>query len=147
MKRFLWIAMLLAVTGSLIGRLMEVVSYEEMFGKADLVVIAKPLSTKDTVERTTLPGDLHVVGVNTEFETRLVLKGDKGANKFVLHHYRLANPDEPIVNGPVLATFDPKEPKAYLLFLIKETDGRYAPASGQVDPAASSVIRLEGIAE
>jgi hypothetical protein len=38
-----------------------------MYDKADLVVIAKPLFSKDTQERTMLPGwdYVHVVGVNT----------------------------------------------------------------------------------
>jgi hypothetical protein len=119
-----------------------------MFDKADLVVIGKPLSSKDTGERTMLPGggDIHVIGINTEFETRVALKGDKNVKTFVLHHYRIDSALErvPILDGPVLASFDPKEHNAYLLFLIKEPDGRYAPASGQVDPAEFSILKLGG---
>ena len=138
---------------------MEAASYEEMFKKANLVVIARPLSTKETKERTTLDKlTLHglrsldgpaipVIGLHTEFETHLVLKGDKNVKKFIVHHYRLESNLPPLVNGPTLAAFDLKKPKMFLLFLVMEPDGGYAPASGQVDPAAFSVIQLQSIAE
>ena len=101
MKIFLSLLLLLTVPASVIGRFMEAASYEEMFKKANLVVIARPLSTKETKERTTLDKlTLHglrsldgpaipVIGLHTEFETHLVLKGDKNVKKFIVHHYRL----------------------------------------------------------
>ena len=148
---FAALVLLLAFTVSVPGRPMEAATYQEMFGKADLIVIAKPLSSKDTEESTLLPGweYVHAVGINTEFETRLVFKGNKTVGRFVLHHYRVDKRLEPlpIVDGPWLAKFDPSEHNTYLLFLIKEPDGRYAPASGQVDPAAFSVIKLESTTE
>lgn len=149
MKRFFLLLALLAIPGSLMARLMEASTYQEMFDKADLVVIAKPLSTSDTKERSKLPGVgdvIPLIGINTEFETRVVLKGDKKVRKFVLHHYKLAEPEVRIVNGPDLVAFDLKSRKSFLLFLIKEADGRYAPASGQVDPRAFSVIKLDSAA-
>ena len=52
----------------------------KVWKKAEFVVIAKALSTKETAERTIL-GDLQppleAAGVETEFETQLVLKGCK----------------------------------------------------------------------
>jgi hypothetical protein len=114
-----------------------------MFDKADLVVIAKPVTTNDTSERTTLPGDLQVTGVNTKFDVLLVLKGGK-LKDFVLHHYRLSNEREAILNGPVLVRFQATQGPPYLLFLSKEADGRYAPTTDQIDPGASSVIELHG---
>jgi hypothetical protein len=130
---------------------MEGGTYQQMYDKADLVVIAKPLSDKDTQERTMLPGweYIHVVGVNTEFEVRLVLKGNEKVRKLVLHHYKIDDTLEPlpIADGPTLARFGPTEHNGYLLFLIKQPDGRYAPASGQVDPAAFSVIKLSSVTE
>jgi hypothetical protein len=146
-KTFLSAVVLLAVLSSTRGRLMEDTTYAEMFDKADLVVIAKPVSTKDTSEHTMLLGNIRVVGVNTDFETRFVLKGEKSIRKFVLHHYRLTHRHEPIVNGPDLAVFNLKEPKAFLMFLTKQADGRYAPASGQIDPAAFSILELKRSAE
>jgi hypothetical protein len=138
---------LVALPGPLMGRLMEALSYEEMFAKADLVVIAKPLTNSDSDERTTIAPSVDVIGVNTEFEARLVFKGDRNVAKFVLHHYRLANPDEPLVNRPAFASFTPDESKSFLLFLMKDSDGRYVPVGGQLDPAHLSVIKLDSVAE
>ncbi len=47
------------------------------------------------------------------------------------------------MNGPNLASFDPKESTRYLLFLQREPDGRYAPFD-QVDPAWTSILKLSG---
>ena len=46
-----------------------------------------------------------------------------------------------MVDGPNLLHFDSSGEYSgdYLLFLVRESDGRYAPASGQVDPAITSV--------
>jgi hypothetical protein len=132
------------------AHLMYAWSYQEMFDKADLIVIAKPLWNKDTDERSKLPGVGEIVpliGVNTGFVARVVLKGDKHLKDFTLHHYRLAEPEVAVINGPVLVDFDTKNPRAHLMFLIKEPDGRYAPATDQIDPGAFSIIKLESSAE
>src|SRR5450759_3362305 len=132
MRASVFVAFVLLLTSpiSLLGRLMEGATCQQMFDKADLVIIAKPVSITDTEEHTGLPGldAIHVVGINTKFETVLVLKGDKNVKEFVLHHYRLDKRLErlAIVDGPDFAEFDAHERKAYLLFLIKEADGRYA---------------------
>jgi hypothetical protein len=135
------------------ARLMTPWSYQELYDKADLVIIAKPISTQDTAEKTTLPNiapDVHVVGLSTEFEISVVMKGDKNLKKITLHHYRLADPNEQFDNGPNLVSFDlPKNQSIstrFLLFLRLEKDGRYAPVSGRTDPALFSVLKLGGIA-
>jgi hypothetical protein len=86
-----------------------------------------------------------VIAVSTEFETRVIMKGDKATNRFVLHHYRLAKGDGPVVNGPNFVAFNSASHQCYLLFLKKEADGRYTPVTGQRDPALFSAIKLEGI--
>ena len=100
--------------------------YQEMFGKADFVVIAKVVAaTRETSE----PG-----GVITEFESLLVLKGS-GPKRFRLHHYR---DTVATVNGPTRISFDPKtDASPYLLFLTREADGGFAPVAGQDDPQFS----------
>ena len=125
-------------------------SYQELYDQSDLVVIAKPISTQDTTEKATLPNispEVPVVGLSTEFDVSLVMKGDKSAKKATLHHYRLAAPKQLMINGPSLASFDLKQPMHYLLFLHREADGRYSPVSGQTDPALFSVVKLEGVAQ
>jgi hypothetical protein len=130
-----------AVPSILVARFLNSWPYQEMFAKSDFVVIAKPaVATRDTVERTTIQS-YAFAGVVTEFETLLVLKGS-GSKRFVLHHYRET---EPSVNGPTTMTFDPqKHDKPYLLFLVRESDGRFAPVAGQID-LDFSVQELSGV--
>jgi hypothetical protein len=121
-------------------------TFRELDKTADIIVVAKPVSTKDTAEQIDLPGigpAVYVVGLSSEFEVSLVLKGDKSLKKLVVHHYRLANPNEQMMNAPALASFDPKESTRYLLFLQREPDGRYAPFD-QIDPALTSILKLSG---
>ena len=143
---------LLILTAALLAQAREMRSwsYQELYDQADLVVIAKPISTQDASERAVLPKfspDLNVVGLSTAFDISVVMKGDRSLKKCVLHHYRLANPKEMRVNGPMLASFDPKEHTRFLLFLRREADGRYSPVSGQTDPTLFSVQKLEGAAQ
>src|ERR1700681_2017198 len=134
MKKVMLSMLLVALQGQLTGRLIKDWSFQEMFAKSDVVVIATPISTKDTGEHSTLTDlspPVTVLGLSTEFEVRLVLKGDTKIKTFVLHHYRLAH-DEPMVHGPAPVTFNSKwRWTPFLLFLVKESDGRYAPVTGQ----------------
>jgi hypothetical protein len=150
MKTILTGFLLLTIASFSQARLMKAWSYQELNDQADLVVIATPTLTQDTSEQTVLPNigpDVHVIGLSTDFEVSLVMKGDKSLKKVILHHYRLANPKEQMNNGPNLASFDPKQNTHFLLFLHRETDGRYSPVSGQTDPTLFSIIRLNGIAK
>jgi hypothetical protein len=150
MKKLIVFVLLGALPSQLTGRLTKDWTFQEMFAKSDVVVIAGPIATSETTEHTTL-ADLSppvaVLGLNTEFRARLVLKGDKEMTKFVLHHYKLEH-EEPMINAPQLIAFDSKaSPKRFLLFLVRESDGRYAPVTGQTDPALYSVIQLQTDAE
>lgn len=136
MKPLIASLLLLAVPSLGFARLVEHWSKYKLFDKAELVVEAVPVSTKDTAETCTLLGNSSVVGVETEFIVQSVAKGDKTLKKFVLHHYRLAG-NRGYFNGPGLVVFDPKAPQSYMLHLIKEQDGRYAAVSGQTDPDAA----------
>jgi len=118
--------------------------FEEMEKTADTIVVAKPVSTKDTDEQTNLSSfkpPVPVVGLSSEFEVGLVLKGDSSLKKLVVHHYRRAG--HPEWNEFNLASFDPKDSTNYLLFLKREADGRYAPLD-QIDPASTSILKLGG---
>ena len=142
-----YFAALLLNIDTLNARLAEAWSYHDMFDKAELVVIARVVKTTETDERSKLL-DIDVVGVTTYFKTHLVLKGDKGLKEFRLHHYKLgpAVKSEEIANGPQLVRFSWEHPP-FLLFLIRESDGRYAPVTGQVDPGGLSVLELHGGAD
>ena len=123
------------------------VSYQDLFTKSDFVVIATPKSSRDTSEQMTMKSvnpPVRVIGVTTEFRTLYVLKGSK-RSRFKLHHYREpVSKSGVVIGGPYLVTFSPEENKRYLLFLVRESDGRFAPVWGQQDPAGISVQEISG---
>jgi hypothetical protein len=140
------------------ARPMRVLSYQEMLEKSDLVVIATPKSkTTDTKEEAFFPdiwsqdkdgkqSKIKSIGVETVFATSAVLKGDATVKQFTLHHYREASQPSFEMNGPILVFFDPSDMSkrnTYLLFLVREPDGRFAPIGGQTDPGFKAINRLE----
>ncbi|HVM61981.1 MAG TPA: ankyrin repeat domain-containing protein [Verrucomicrobiae bacterium] len=147
MKSAVAILLVLAATAFVAeARLIGGRNYRELDRRADIVVVARPVWTKDTAEQTYLPNIsplTAVIGLSSEFEVSIVLKGDKSLKKLVVHHYRLKDPDPLMMNAPNLASFDPKESTRYLLFLQREADGRYAPFD-QVDPRSTSMLKLNG---
>jgi hypothetical protein len=146
---FLILVMMFGALGVMDARIVKPWTYQEMFDKADLVVVAEALSTKDTGERSTLQ-DLEphvgVIGIVTEFKSRLILKGAQIVKTFQLHHYRFQSEDDKLAaDGPDLVELSGQH-QVFLLFLIKERDGRYAPVTGQTDPASFAVLELKGAA-
>lgn len=84
---------------------------------------------------------IEAIGVETPFRASAILKGDKSIRTFVLHHYREASP-APAIGEPMLVFFDPPKRRSYLLFLVREPDGRYAPTAGQTDPGQKAISSL-----
>jgi hypothetical protein len=128
-------------------------SAQDLFDKSDLVIIATPTATGDTLEQKDLPGiaqltpdnktiGVPAVGVETKFRIAGVLKGDKNLTKVTMHHYRLKEAVKAGINDPHLLFFNPEDKAEFLLFLVREADGRYAPTSGQTDPGLYSVRSL-----
>lgn len=151
MKTTLTLVLMLTCPVMAFGRIKPLWSYQKMQEQADLVVIAKPISTTITSEKAVLSDispHVHVVGVQTEFSVRVVMKGEAAIQQITMHHYGLANVWDGRIRGtPHLVSFDPKQHHCYLLFLKKEADGRFAPVTGQIDPRDDSVIRLESDAQ
>lgn len=120
-------------------------SYQKLFERSDIIVIGTPAEeTKTTSERSELPDvGLPVIGVETRFVVFALLKGTElSAKTIVLHHYRTVDSKELIIDPPLLVSFTPKENSRYLLFLVREKDGRYAPTGGQTDPALWAIQKL-----
>lgn len=137
------IAFLVVSTSIVSARGVRIWSYQELLDKSDLVVLAVPVATNDTKEHIDLPGfeGEHVIGVETRFTISAVLKGDKALKDFALHHYRTTDGTNipHAVNGPSFVSFAPVKnptavPQTYMLFLLREANGRYAPVVGQTDP-------------
>jgi hypothetical protein len=144
--------LLVGISHALDARLVQHWTYQEMFDKSDLVAIGNLISSRDTDERITLPGynpALPVIGVVTEFKTSIVFKGPKDLKTIRLHHYRFVSKEEETAmsNRPELVKIPTGQYASFLLFLVKEQDGKYAPVTGQTDPALYSVLDLLGAAD
>jgi hypothetical protein len=133
-------------------------TYPDLLKQSDLVVIATPTArTADTTECAFFPNiytrdslgrlaPLPAAGVETPFVVSIVLKGDESVVRFVLHHYREVS--EISMDSPSVLHFDPSDIRtrgSYLMFLMKEADGRYAPTGGQTDPRDRSVFKVPGL--
>ncbi len=115
--------------------------FDELSKKCDVIIIAEPVGINELPETYILPNikpEIKVIGVETTFKVITALKGDMKTSEFVLHHYRLPVPSEAkkMISGPGLVTF-PFNGERFLMFLNKENDGRFCPASGQIDPNCS----------
>jgi hypothetical protein len=128
-------------------------TFEERHAKADLVVIAEPIATKDTGRRTVHPSlrpDLPVIELETELKVLTTLKG-QSEPVIRLKHYRIDmdewrrrnGAEAGLVNAGTHLSFDaPKErPPAYVLFLTATDGGRFEPLSGHTFPT-ETVFRL-----
>jgi hypothetical protein len=135
----------LTTAETLIARLTASWTYDKLNDAATFVVIATPTKVTTTSERAVLR-DIEIstnniigIGIETAFDVFTVLKGDRNIKTFVFHHYKLADADAEALRHnnvafyPKLASFEPKDEKAYLLFLRVEADGRYVAVSGQTD--------------
>jgi len=121
------------------GRLSYAWTFDELRAKSDVVVIAERLGTYDTNTKALLH-DIQpafpVVELGSEFKVLTLFKGVIKSKTFTLRHYRTDSEliKGPIANGPIFLDFSSEPTAVYLLFLVLEPDGRYAPTSGQVDP-------------
>jgi hypothetical protein len=147
MKKFITVFLLLTTVLLAQARVIaHMWSHQEVYDKADIVVVAKPAATHETSERTLLPdcSNCEVIGLYTDFDVSLVMKGDTNLTKLTLHHYREVPlpPNVAEIGAPHLASFDPKSATSYLLFLRRDANGRYSPVSGQTDPTLFSIFSL-----
>jgi hypothetical protein len=151
LKYLLPVGLLLCSSLPAFARISQLWTFEQLGEKSDLIVIARPVSSTPTEEKATLPNispTVHVTGVETKLEIRLVLKGWPKTKTACLNHYAFANPADSRLHGAAqLLTFDPKQPTRYLMFLKQTSAGRFVPVAGQTDPAAESIIKLETSAQ
>ena len=125
-------------------------TYSDLMDESSLVVIARPTATRALRATAALPnireqdakGRKHPViarAAETDFTVVVVLKGKLSAaqrksRSFTLLHYQELPPSKVTVNGPGLVAFDPGATRQYLMFLVRQADGRYTAVSGQTDP-------------
>lgn len=123
-------------------------SPEELWKRADFVVIATVNSSKDT--STIVNPDAEApISVTTKFDVQVVLKGDiekkTEADKIsvsVLHDRFSDDKKNFLINGPVYIKFDQKPVTRYLMFLEGKSKDNLRPLTGQWDPE-NSIYRVE----
>src|SRR5258705_1020592 len=111
--------------------LVNLVSYQELFDKSDLIVIASPVTkTADTDERTYFQNlsqtdkdrtqtRIAAIVVETTFGVSVVMKGDRATKQFILHHYRPdSTPDVVFIGGPHIFSFFPPAFQAPLILFF-----------------------------
>jgi hypothetical protein len=169
---FFGLAVLSFTTESVKARVHEVWPTAKLTAKADIIVIARHISTKDAMIGEKAPEQFSdLVGVESRFKVLAVLKGKLEKQEITLFHFRypktawqgegragvararvkvrtelISFAQTPDLDGPGLLRFerDPDEdPPRYLMFLKKRKDGRYECVSAQVDPDVS-VNKLVG---
>jgi hypothetical protein len=126
-------------------------SYGQLMEASDLVVVATATNSVDSGELDTNSwSGVRFIGVNTDFDVHLVLKGTTNRSGITVFHLRHASEQRGgMDNGAMLVKFITKplgkysaQPD-YLLFLKQRSDGRYEPTSGHIDPI-DSVWRMDG---
>ncbi len=115
----------------------------EMRTASDLVVVGTVAKMKDLEETSDIAHFPHQFrGVETTFAVSKVLKGNFTNSTVVLHHYRQETNNFLLANGPNLLELTPNSTNQYLLYLVKDGPTRFAPTTGQVDPAMEAVKML-----
>ena len=151
MKTYLTLLMSLCLVLESHSRGVLVASYNELYDKATAVVIATPTTVTATTNQCIFENNnIKGTGVETGFRILGVIKGDRNIKELTLRHFAQSTPNPEVINGvltmygdpPNLISFEPNSHKQYLMYLQKETDGRFVPVSGQEDPIYS-VMQLK----
>ncbi len=125
------------------ARVIRIWSRDELLAAADLAVIGTPVTTRDLAETNSLGWSSTATfqsrfrGVETTIHITDVLKGSPASDRLVLHHYRYELTWGSPPNGPCLASLEPNDTNPWVLFLVKDAAGQYAPVTGQEDSALS----------
>lgn len=131
-------------------------SYQKLMEDSDLVIIGTPVKpSKQLSEITEIPNFYKVRnngsrvqgqlrGLETTFAIDSIIKGDDKIKSVILHHYMVTETCGG--NCTKLVSFDPihnvQDQGSFILFLVKEKEGRFAPTHGQIDPGEKAISRL-----
>ncbi len=117
-------------------------NYEQLHSKSDLIVIAYPAKQRIVGQAFNF-FNVDAIGVETTFVAVATFKDKRKeyGDSFVLYHYQMVDPAQPIVDGPMFLSLDLKNKAQYLLFLQNEDNELFKPTTGQMD-ADFSVEKL-----
>ncbi len=123
------------------GQTITILSYQGLFDKSDLVIVARPIQVGFTGESVILArGDnatttVPSLGQEVQLQVDATLKGNYPENNLVLLHW-FKPKDSKIIN-------DLSRNYRYMFFLRLDKDGRYSPTDGQFVPRFNSIKRLD----
>jgi hypothetical protein len=159
------VSTLLSLTSStLFARTVQVLSYEELVARSDVVAIVQPFDNQPAKD--TFPGYSYghpttdFVATNTRFEVHVLLKGDgESAEELTVVHFGYATKLTMTSNGanfirflvgplqyekravklgtPVGGVTTFQQEPLWLAFLKRRDDGRFEPVTGHYDSARS----------
>jgi hypothetical protein len=126
------------------ARPVHVLTWEETYRDASLIVIATPTGTRDYSEFTVDGTPDQTTNVLTEFRVESIVQGtlapstDNSPRTFSIRHLRYVNKSSEVsvVDGPAFVEFDPSFKNRYLIILKRENE-QYVPLSGQYDAPQS----------
>ena len=140
MNKSIPIVLLLFVGVSAFARLLHIWTEAEMQKAARLIVVGTVADIRDLNEtNTVLWPSCKFVGVEATFAVSQVLKGDFTNRTVILHYYRFDPPHYCPPNGPAFLDLTTGGTNRFLLYLAPDRAFRFAPVSGQLDPAMDSV--------
>jgi hypothetical protein len=140
MKKSIPSVLLLLVGISAFARIVHIWTEAEMQKAAQLVVVGTVANVRDLDEtNTVLWPSCKFVGVEATFTVSKVLKGDFTNRTVRLHYYRFDPLHFCPPNGRSFIDLTSTETNQFLLYLVSDGAARYAPVSGQLDPALDAV--------
>ncbi len=140
---------LLAASAIVWARPVQILTVEEQYQQADLVVIASAVETRDLLAQQPAAADAWRA-VQTDFLVEAIVQGnpprlgEEGKHIVTVEHFRYQDKsaEVSVVDSPTFVEFNPQLKHRYLLSLKRMEGGHYAPVSGQMDPGLS-FFRLE----
>ena len=126
------------------ARPVHVLTTEETYRDASLIVIATPTGTRDALEFTVDGTPDQTTDVLTDFRIETIVQSslapteDNSPRTITIRHLRYVNKSSEVsvVDGPAFVEFDPSLKNRYLIVLKRENE-QYVPLSGQYDAPQS----------
>ena len=143
MRKLTLIFLLFILSLTVFARIIALWTEDKMQKASDLIVIGTVMKVADLDEtNTSLWSGLKFRGVETTFNVSKVLKGEVSGRTVVLHHYSFKAQNLIPPNAPSFINLTPSDTNQYLLYLAKDGTNRFAPVSGQIDPAMDAVRKF-----
>jgi hypothetical protein len=140
-KKFIPMLLLFILSLTVFARIIVPWTEDEMRNASDLIVVGTVVKVAVLNEtNTSIWPSYKFLGVETTFAISKILKGNTMNQTVILHHYRFDNFEPP--NAPCFVNLEPNSTNQYLLYLVKDGTNRFAPVSGQLDPAADAIRKL-----